>query len=394
MLDRIFLTALSVTLCLTHIPAKAASLSSCVDNIRKTAIRSGVNRQVANRALQNVKFDEKAVRFSRSQPEYKTPVWDYMAFLVDEERIRDGIAALRKHSKTLRRAEKAYGIDRHILTALWGVESDYGKVKGDFFIPHALANIVCAGRKATYFRSELIAALNLVSRGDLKLGDLKGSWAGAFGQTQFMPTTYQRLAVDFDRNGRRDLVHSVPDAIASAANYLKRAGWRSGQPWGYEIRLPTGYRGLSGRRKQDTLSGWARRGLRRMDGSPLKGKTRAALILPAGKNGPAFLILRNFNALRSYNASTAYALAISHLSDRLRGRGAFKGRWPTRYKGLSRAERLDLQKRLLADGYDIGEADGKIGPITIRAIRKAEQKYGMRVTGRPGRAIYRALGGS
>lgn len=390
MLIRLLIAA--ILLSLHMLPVQAASLASCVDSIRKTAIRSGVSRNVANRALKKVRFDEKAVRFSRSQPEYKTPIWDYMAFLVDAKRIKDGKAALKKHNRTLRRAEKAFGVDRYILTALWGVESDYGNVKGDFFIPHALANIVCAGRKSKYFRGELIAALKLVTKGDLKLSDLKGSWAGAFGQTQFMPSTYQRLAVDFDRNGKRDLVHSVPDALASAANYLKKAGWRKGRKWGFEVRLPARYSGPSGRRKRDTLQNWARRGVKPMVGGRLKGKTRAALIRPAGKRGPAFLILRNFNALRSYNASTSYALAISHLADRLRGRGAISGRWPTKYAGLSRAERLDLQKRLLRNGFDIGEADGRIGPITIGAIRKAERKYGLRVTGRPGRAIYRALG--
>ncbi len=385
------LALLSLPIIAAPASAEAASLSACVDGLRTAAIRAGVSRAVANKALTRVKFDEKAVRFSRSQPEYKTPIWDYMAFLVDKQRISDGRAAMKRYASTLRRAEKAYGIDRYILTALWGIESDYGKAAGDFFIPHALANIVCAGRKPRYFRGELIAALKLVSRGDLKLADLKGSWAGAFGQTQFMPTTYQRLAVDFDRNGRRDLVHSVPDALASAANFLKKAGWRRGQPWGYEVRLPKGYNGPAGRRRRATLTDWARRGLRRVDGGALRGRTPAALILPAGRHGPAFLVGRNFNALRSYNASTAYALSISHLSDRLRGRPGLKGRWPTAHAGLSRAERLELQKRLIRNGFDIGEADGRIGPITIRAIRAAERKFGMKVTGRPGRAIYRAL---
>ncbi|MDH3195573.1 MAG: lytic murein transglycosylase [Hyphomicrobiales bacterium] len=374
-------------------PAAAASLDSCVAGIRNAAIKAGVSRTVADRALHGVKFDEKAVRFSRTQPEYRTPIWDYMAFLVDQDRIATGIAMLKRHDRVLRAVEKAYGLDRYAITALWGIESNYGRDQGDFFIPHALANVACAGRKPEFFRGELIAALKLVSRGDLKLDDLNGSWAGAFGQTQFIPTTYQRLAVDFDGDGQRDLVNSVPDALASAANYLKRAGWRSGQRWGEEVRLPRGYKGPSGRGKRAAAASWAARGITGVNGKKPSGKASAALILPAGANGPAFLVFSNFNALYSYNAAESYALAIGHLSDRLKGGKPLQTPWPTSDPGLSRAQRLELQKLLIRHGYDIGEADGRIGPVTRAAIKKAEAKFGMPETGRPGTKIYRALGG-
>lgn len=382
-----------VTSVLVPFPANAASLERCVASIKSAAIKAGVSRSVANAALGGVRYDEKVVRFSRSQPEYKTPIWDYMAFLVDDQRIADGKAMLKKHGRTLRSVEKSYGIDRHIIAALWGVESDYGQFRGDFFVPHALANVACSGRRAKFFKAELITALKLVSRGDIALKDLQGSWAGAFGQTQFMPSTYGRLAVDFDRDGKRDLVNSVPDALASTANFLKKAGWSSGLPWGYEVRLPNGYKGPVGRKKRASLSSWAKRGVTRVDGGKLSGKASAGLLLPAGRRGPAFLVTRNFNALYSYNVAESYALAISHLSDRLKGGGDFKVAWPTNDPGLSRAERLELQKRLLAAGYDIGEADGRVGPITRGAIKKAEAKAGMKPTGRPGKKIYRALGG-
>ena len=374
--------------------AEAASLRSCVAGLKKQALRSGVSKSVANKALTNVKYDEKVIRFSRSQPEYRTPIWDYMAFLVDDERIADGKAMLKKHDKTLRAVEKRYGVDRYIVAALWGVESNYGRHRGDFFLPHALANLVCAGRKSKFFRRELMQALKIVSRGDVRLKDLKSSWAGAFGQTQFIPSTYRRLAVDFDKNGRRDLVNSVPDALASAANYLRNAGWRSGQPWGYEIRLPKGYRGASGRKRRASLNTWGKRGIKRLNGKRVKGSRRAALLLPAGRKGPAFIVYSNFNALYTYNAAESYALAISHLSDRLRGRGAFKKAWPTSDPGLSRAQRLDLQKRLIAAGYDIGEADGRIGPITKKAIKKVQRKHKMKANGRPSMKVYKLLGGS
>lgn len=373
--------------------ASAASLDACVAGLHARALKAGVSRSVADKALGRVAFDEKAVRFSRTQPETRTAIWDYMAFLVDPPRIADGRAMMKRHDATLRAVEKAYGVDRYILAALWGIESDYGRFRGDFFLPHALANVVCAGRKPRFFTNELIQALKLVSRGDLALSDLRGSWAGAFGQTQFLPSTYVRLAVDFDRDGRRDLVNSVPDALASTANYLKKAGWRSGRGWGYEVRLPKGYRGPSGRKTRARIADWSRRGITRVDGARLSGGGRAALLLPAGRSGPAFLVTRNFNALYSYNAAEAYALAIGHLSDRLRGRGPLRARWPTDDPGLTRAQRTELQRLLLANGYDVGEVDGRIGPITMRAIRAAERRLGMKPTGRPGMKIYRALGG-
>ena len=374
-------------------PAEA-SLSSCVAGLKAKAKRAGVKSALVNKALSGVKFDEKVVRFSRSQPEFRTPIWDYMTFLVDPERIADGKQALARHGKTLAAVEKKYGVDRYILTALWGIESDYGKIRGEFFMPHGLANVICAGRKPKLFTQQLIAGLKLVQRGDLKLDDLYSSWASAFGQTQFIPTTYQRLAVDFDGDGRRDLVNSVPDALASAANFLRKSGWNSSRPWGFEVRIPKGYRGPKGRKRRASIQTWTKRGITNIDGTPLKSRFSAALILPAGRNGPAFLVSRNFNALYSYNAAVSYALAIGHLSDRLRGRGPLSKPWPTNDPGLTRAQRTELQRLLLNAGYDIGEVDGKIGPITTGAIKQAQKKFGMKVNGRPSMSIYKALGGT
>ncbi len=374
--------------------AEAASLASCAASLKNQAVRSGVKSSVASKALTGVKFDEKVIRFSRSQPEYRTPIWDYMAFLVDPERIADGKAMLKKHDRTLRAVEKRYGVDRYTITALWGIESNYGRHRGDFFLPHALANLVCAGRKSKFFRRELIQALKIVSRGDVRLEDLKSSWAGAFGQTQFIPSTYRRLAVDFDKDGRRDLVRSVPDALASTANFLRKAGWRPGQAWGYEVRIPKGYRGAKGRKRRASLTTWGKRGIKNLSGKRLSGSRKAALILPAGRNGPAFIVYRNFNALYSYNAAESYALAISHLSDRLRGRPPIRKGWPTNDPGLTRAQRLELQKLLIKAGYDIGEADGRIGPITKKAIKKVQKKHKMKQNGRPSMKVYKLLGGA
>jgi lytic murein transglycosylase len=334
------------------------------------------------------------VRFSRNQPEYRLKIWDYMAFLVDEARIADGRKMIEVEEKSLRAIEKAYGIDRFVLAALWGVESDYGKIEGDFFLPQALASLACAGRRPGMFRAELTQALKIVAAGDVKLKDLNGSWAGAFGHTQFMPSTYRRLAVDFDRDGRRDTINSVADALASSANFLKKAGWRSGLPWGFEVRVPNSYKGPTGRGRKAAIAAWAKRGIARADGAPLPNSGSYGLIRPAGRAGPSFLVSRNFDALYSYNAAESYALAISHLSDRLKGRGNFETAWPTNDPGLSRAERKRLQELLIARGLYKGEADGRMGPLTAAAIKEAEKNAGLKQTGRPGTRILKVLAGN
>ncbi|WP_428687432.1 lytic murein transglycosylase [Roseibium sp.] len=379
---------------LTALSGPALAIERCVASLKQQAVAAGVRPAIADQMLSGASFDEKVIRFSTSQPEHKTEIWDYMAFLVDAERIQDGKANLKKHGRTLASIEKRYGVDRHVVLAVWGIESDYGQFRGDFYTPHALANLVCAGKKRQkYFKGELIKTLQIASRGDVPADDFRGSWAGAFGQTQFMPSTYNSLAVDFDGDGRKDLVNSIPDALASTANFLKNAGWSNSRPWGFEVKVPSGYNGPSGRKKYASLSTWGKRGVTRIGGGKVSGKLEAALIRPAGANGPAFLVTRNFRALRSYNASTSYGLAIALLSELVSGGEPFKTPWPTANPGLSRAQRLELQKLLNKNGFNVGEPDGKVGPATRNGIKKAEAKFGMPVTGRPSWNIYTALGG-
>ena len=393
-LRRLALLALGPGLIWTAGSTGAHAIESCVASLKREAISAGVRPEVAERMLKGASFDEKVIRFSTSQPEYKTEIWDYMAFLVDAERIKDGKKNLRKHRQTLSAIEQRYGVNRNVVLAVWGIESDFGQFKGDFYTPHALANLVCAGkRRQKYFRGELIKTLQIASRGDVPANDFQGSWAGAFGQTQFMPSTYNSLAVDFDGDGRKDLVNSVPDALASTANFLKNAGWRDSRAWGYEVKLPSGYSGPTGLKKRASLSTWGQRGIKKIGGGSVAGKTEAALIRPAGANGPAFLVTRNFNALRTYNVSTSYGLAIALLSELVADGEPFKTPWPTDNPGLSRAQRLELQKLLNRNGFNVGEPDGKVGPLTRAGIRKAEAKYGLPVTGRPSWNVYSALGG-
>ncbi len=375
-------------------PAARADFSGCIAGLKQAAIRSGVSPALAERALALKEPNEKVLELSAVQPEFKTPIWDYMAFLVDEERVRDGRALLQRHARVLAEAERRFGVDRHIVVAVWGVESNYGREMGEHFLPHALATLACAGgRRANFWRSELLAALALVQRGDFALERLRGSWAGAFGQTQFMPSVYRRLAVDFDGDGRRDLIASVPDALASTANYLGRAKWQTGAPWMIEVKVPPGYAGPQGRRNRLPLAAWAARGILRADGKPLGAGPPGGLLLPAGAAGPAFLVFANFDAIYAYNHAESYALAIAHLADRIQGLPGFRTPWPTDDPGLSRAERLQLQKLLIARGHLQGEADGKIGEQSRAAIRAAERALGWPETGRAGQKIFRALVG-
>ena len=368
-----------------------SDFNSCVSQLRGEAAAAGIATEIFDRAMAGVEPDQTVLDAMDNQPEFKTPIWDYLAAMVDDQRIADGRAKLAEWETVLARAERDFGVDRHVIIAVWGVESDYGRNVGGRPLVRSLATVSCFGGRQKFFRGELTAVLRILQSGDMAPEVLVGSWAGAFGQTQFMPTTFQRSAVDFDGDGRRDIVGSVPDALASTANFLKRAGWVRGAPWGYEVSVPADYGGPAGRRTRRTLAEWTRLGIRKPDGTPLTGSGPAALLLPAGASGPAFIAFRNYDAIFSYNAAESYALAITHLSDRLRGAGPFQTAWPTDDPGLSRAQRRELQDRLIARGYDIGSADGVIGPRTRAAIEEFQASAGMTVDGRAGMRVLNAL---
>ncbi|HEV7804163.1 MAG TPA: lytic murein transglycosylase [Burkholderiales bacterium] len=371
--------------------AASGDFETCLDKLRSDASAKGIATQTFDRAMTGITPDQSVLDAMDAQPEFTTPIWDYLAGLVDDERIADGRAKLAEWAAVLAEAELRFGVDRHTIVAVWGVESDFGKTLGGRPLVRSLATVSCFGSRQRFFRGELMATLRILQSGDMPAEALVGSWAGAFGQTQFMPTTYQRLAVDFDGDGRRDIVGSVPDALGSTANFLARAGWVSGQPWGYEVMLPLGYDGPAGRRNRKPLADWSRYGIRRIDGSPLSGTGPAALLLPAGTTGPAFIVFRNFDAIYSYNAAESYALAIAHLADRLRGGGPLQTAWPTDDPGLSRAERRQVQARLIERGFDIGKPDGMIGQRTRAAIAAFQASAGLTPDGRPGARVLQAL---
>lgn len=375
-----------------------ADFTECLSRLRPEAAARGVSGEFFDSRTAALAPDMAVIGFLDAQPEFVTPIWDYLAGLVDDERVADGRDMLARWREVLEQVEAKYGVDPQTVVAVWGVESNFGRNFGKRPLLESLSTLSCYGRRQSYFRGEFFTALKIIQDGDVAAEKLSGSWAGAFGHTQFMPSTFMRTAVDFDGDGRRDLIDSIPDALASTAHFLKRAGWQTGLPWGIEVKLPRNFDASgAGRRNRQPASAWAARGVVRVDASPLvadrlRADTPSALLLPAGPDGPAFLVTSNFNAIFSYNAAESYALAIAHLSDRLRGGGPFVTPWPTDDPGLSRAERREVQRLLIARGHDIGEADGMIGARTRDALKAALKEQGIESPdGRAGRKALEAL---
>lgn len=369
--------------------AAHAELHACLAKLRGEALGKGVAAASFERFTQGLEKDDDVLEKLDYQPEFRTPIWDYLAGLVDAERVADGRARMTEWADLLQRIETQYRVDAYTVAAVWGVESNFGQTFGNRSVVRSLATLSCFGRRQAYFRGEFFTTLKILQEGHVSPERLQGSWAGAFGHTQFMPSTFQRIAVDFDGDGRRDLMDSIPDALASTAHYLQKSGWQSGQPWGYEVRLPQGFDvSQAGRKKKQPITHWIRQGVVRVDGSPLTASpASAAILLPAGAQGPAFLVMRNFDAIFSYNAAESYALAIAHLADRMRGGMPFVTPWPTDDPGLSRAERREVQTHLLALGFDIGAVDGLIGKQSREAIKALQQRHGLEPDGRAGQRV-------
>jgi lytic murein transglycosylase len=349
-------------------PAIASSgtgdIAPCIAELREQAANRGIAGTAFDGWLAGVEPDASALELLDRQPEFTIQPWDYIAMLVDEKRIAEGRRKLASLSGLLDRIEQAYGVDRHVLVALWGVESRFGEQMGSRPLVRSLATLSCYGRRQPFFREELMMALRILQDGDVEARQLTGSWAGAFGHTQFMPSTFRRVAVDFDGDGRRDLVQSVADALASSANYLAKEGWKRGEPWGYEVRVPRKYDGPSGRRTRLSMAQWRAHAVRRVDGRALPDEGTAALLLPAGVNGPAFLVLGNFNALLAYNPSEMYANCMTERSytectaSCVAGLARFRDKYPKVMRGeidaaIARGVEL-LRSRQRADGSWLG----------------------------------------
>jgi lytic murein transglycosylase len=360
------------------IRASAANFNGCIQRLWPAAAKRGISRNTFAKYTAALTPDLRIMDLLDNQPEFTKSIWDYLDILVTGERIERGRALLEKYRSVFDAVERTYGVDRYTIAAIWGVETNYGTLGGERPVLRSTATLACIGRRQNYFREEFLSTLEILQRGDVRPEHLVGSWAGAFGPTQFMPTSFKRYAVDFDRDGRRDVVDSIPDVIASTANNLKKDGWLTGQTWGYEVTVPATFNFLlADHSRTMSIREWERHGIRRPDGHPFpRPDDHAFLLVPAGVQGPGFLMLTNFSVIMKYNPAEAYALAIGHLADRLRGGGSFAQDWPRYERVLSRTERLELQQLLARHGFDVGEPDGLFGLKTRAAIREFQTKSG------------------
>lgn len=372
-----------------------SQFQQCLDGLRNSSTFSGVRGTFDS--TRPFEPDPSVIASLNYQPEFDKEVWDYLSGLVDEERVQDGMNAKNQYQNVLSRIEQRYGVKPTDVLGVWGVESNFGKTLGKKDLINSLATLSCFDRRQSYFRSEYANALKILQNGDIRRSDLTGSWAGAFGQTQFMPSTFLRLAQDFDGDGRKDLVNSQADALASTANFLAKAGYRSGETWGYEVKLPAGFWADSNRKNKKSISYWRNQGITLASGQPLPNTLDSAgLLLPAGIKGPAFLVGKNFDTFYSYNASENYALAIAHLSDLINQNSLqvnFATPWPTDDPGIGRRQAKEIQQALLARGYDIGQPDGIIGDNTRRAIQDFQRSQNVNPDGRAGMKLYQLIKG-
>ncbi|KZL20750.1 Membrane-bound lytic murein transglycosylase B precursor [Pseudovibrio axinellae] len=364
--------------------AQANDFQSWVASFKRTAVSQGVNAQLYDRVFKGMTPDPRIRKSAQNQPEFTRAIWQYLDSAVSQERVTHGRRMVDEWAGWLDKIEAKYGVNRHVVLAIWGMESSYGRVLDNSSImrstPRALATMAYnPGRRRKYARQQLIAALKILQRGDISPAQMQGSWAGAMGHTQFIPTTYQAYAVDITGDGKRDIWNSVPDALASTAAYLSKMGWQSGKAWGYEVSLPKSFNyRLSNQRKQQSLNSWRELGVKRVNGRSFpRGADMARLYTPAGANGPAFLLLKNFYVIKRYNNSDAYALGVGHLSDRLLGLSGFNAEWPRDERPLTFSEKKALQKHLVEMGYQPGSVDGKIGQKTRRAIQAYQKASGL-----------------
>lgn len=375
-----------------------AGFGKWIAQFRSVAASNGISGATYDRAFRGIAVpDREVLEKARNQPEFKAPVWDYFDNRVNEDSVATGRAMARKYKAWLDRIERRFGVDRHILLAIWSMESNYGEIlKNDRVmrnVVRSLATLAYADRRrAKFARQQLIAALKILQSGDIDESHLTGSWAGAMGHTQFIPTSYQAYAVDMDGDGRRDIWNSVPDALATAANLLRKNGWRTGETWGYEIVLPPGGRKYPAGRM--SIARWQSIGMQRANGKafPRTGDS-AELKVPDGRSGPSFLVVKNFHVLKRYNNADKYALAVGLLADEIAGYGGLVRDWNRPFKKLSFAEKQELQKHLLSLGYYDGKIDGKIGSGSRAAIMAFQARIGMAPDGHPSKEVLSRIRG-
>lgn len=362
-----------------RVQASQAGFEDWVAGFRTRALDAGISAANFDRAFDGVRFDPSLIELDRNQNEFSKTLWDYLDTAVSDARILNGRSAYDRRETLLTGLEAQYGVDAHIITAIWGLESAYGAVRGSNNTIQALSTLAYDGRRGAFFEGELLAALVILQNEGNAPRDMVGSWAGAMGHTQFMPTSFLEFAVDGDGDTFRNIWGDDPtDALASTANYLNEQGWVEGQPWGVEVLLPDNFDYLWADRANTLLpSAWAGVGVTDLNGNAVPDHGEASILLPAGHEGPAFMIFDNFAVLETYNSADAYVIGVGHLADRIAGGDPVQSTWPRADRALTGAERRELQQNLLDAGFDPQAIDGLIGPLTINAIRAYQQANGL-----------------
>jgi lytic murein transglycosylase len=394
--------AIAAALALHPGPARAAAAArpsgaafhKFVAELWPLAEARGISRATFATAFAGVTFDPAIVAHTKNQAEFVKPIWQYLASAVSSARIERGRAKAEEERAWLAKAKATYGVDESVVMGIWGMETEFGAFEGSDNVIRALASLAFVHFRGDYFRDELIAALAILEEGDIGAREMRGSWAGAMGQTQFMPSSFNQYAVDFEGHGRRDIWNSAADAIGSTANYLAKHGWIAGAPWGFEARLPAGFKLTDADSSRPApFQSFAERGVVRADGGALPRSGEAQLLIPAGLDGPIFLVTANFKTIKSYNNSTAYALGVALLGDAIMGRGGLRARWPVHDAPLDQREIRDLQTRLRKMGYDVGDVDGRAGETLRAALRAYQESIGAPPDGYPTLALLRKMRG-
>ena len=363
-----------------------------VADFRERARAAGIEEATLQSAFDGVRFVPRAVAADRAQPEFTRTVWAYLDSAVSAQRVARGQEKLQQLRPQVDAITARYGVPTEIIFAIWGMESNFGSNVGDIPTIDALATLGFEGRREEWARGQLLAALKILQNRDIARAQMIGSWAGAMGQTQFLPSNFLAYAVDADGDGRRDIWGSVPDVMASTANFLARSGWQAGQPWGLEVRLPAGFDYARADDVRQPASQWAGEGVRSLDGAPLPAIEGASILLPAGARGPAFLVGANFRTILRYNNSTSYALAVGLLAQKLAGGPGVQAPWPRDLQALSSSQVRALQTALNARGFDTGTPDGTMGPATRRGIRQFQLSQGLPADGYPTLELLQRLG--
>jgi membrane-bound lytic murein transglycosylase B len=363
----------------TQVVASNLGFQSWIEGFRPRAVAAGIRPEVIDAALSGIDYNTDVIQRDRNQSEFTKQIWEYLDSAVSDTRVANGRDALNANAATLAEIEARYGVDQRVVVAIWGLESAYGGFRGSTPIIEALATLAYDGRRGAFFEEQLIAALRIIQSGDVAPRAMTGSWAGAMGHTQFMPTSYLVHAQDFDGDGRRDIWSDDPaDALASTAAYLAAFGWTKGQPWGVEVVLPQGFDyALAGERTKKAPADWAAMGVRDVSGGMVPDHGQASILLPAGARGAAFMIFDNFHVIERYNPADAYVIGVGHLGDRVMGGPPIRAAWPREDRALRLSERKDMQVRLTRAGFDTEGVDGIIGPRTIAAIREFQKSVGL-----------------